>query len=174
VSAFKVDDCGTHPYEATQILGRSSPSGQPTAPRRPPSGHTDPTGSIPPSSPDAGSGAPATLPFLGPVLNPRGDVRVRDLTVQRVRVLVPGQMGAQGSERCTKFRCQEFRLFPGREVSALSPRGRHQQTLDLHIEIPGDHESCLTPVGSDEARHRVVGQVHSISALVDEDRYRCV
>ena len=34
--------------------------------------------------------------------------------------------------------------------------------------------SCLTSIGGDEARHRVVGQVHSISALVDEDRYRCV
>lgn len=59
-------------------------------------------------------------------------------------------------------------------ILCLSPRGRLEQTLDLRVEIPGDHESCLTPVGSDEARHRVVGQVHSISAVVDEDRYRRV
>src|SRR5215211_7278746 len=51
---------------------------------------------------------------------------------------------------------------------------RLEQALDLRVEIPGDRKSCLTPVGSDEARHRVVGQVHSISALVDEDGYRCV
>src|SRR5207245_437973 len=91
----------------------------------PPAGHTDPHGSTRPSSPDAGSGAPATPPFSIPVPNPRGDVRgcpergqdpsilvvsryssvriqgscplsgqplrVRDLTVQRVRVLpAPG------------------------------------------------------------------------------------
>ena len=59
-------------------------------------------------------------------------------------------------------------------ILCLSPRRRLEQTLDLRVEIPGDRESRLTPVGSDEARHRVVGQVHSIRALVDEDRDRCV
>jgi hypothetical protein len=59
-------------------------------------------------------------------------------------------------------------------ILCLSPRRRLEQTLDLRVEVPGDCESCLTPVGSDEARHRVVGQVHAISALVDEDRDRCV
>src|SRR5512146_1900044 len=60
------------------------------------------------------------------------------------------------------------------ELLCLSSRRRLEQTLDLRVEITGDRESCLTPGGSDEARHRVVGQVHSISALVDEDRYRCI
>ena len=46
----------------------------------------------------------------------------------------------------------------------LSERGRLEQTLDLRVEILGDQESCLTPIGSDEARRRVVGQMHSISA----------
>ena len=59
-------------------------------------------------------------------------------------------------------------------ILCLSPRRRLEQTLDLRVEIPGDRESWLTPVGSDEARHRVVGQVHAIRALVDEDRDRCV
>src|SRR5574341_2339557 len=49
-------------------------------------------------------------------------------------------------------------------IVCLSPRGRLEQTLDLRVEISGDQEGCLTPVRSDEARHRVVGQVHSISA----------
>jgi hypothetical protein len=39
---FKIDDRRTHPREATQSPGRSSPAGRPPAPRRPPSGHTDP------------------------------------------------------------------------------------------------------------------------------------
>ena len=59
-------------------------------------------------------------------------------------------------------------------ILGLSPRGRLEQTFDLRVEIPGDRQSCLAPVRSDEARHRVVGQVHSVSALVDEDRHRCV
>ena len=56
----------------------------------------------------------------------------------------------------------------------LSPRGRLEQSLYLRVEIFGNYESCLTPIGSDEACHRVVGQVHSIIALVNEDRCRCV
>jgi hypothetical protein len=40
----------------------------------------------------------------------------------------------------------------------LSPRRRLEQTRDLRVELPGDRESGLTPVGSDAARHRVVGQ----------------
>jgi hypothetical protein len=59
-------------HEATRIPGRSSPAGRSPAPHRPPSGHTDPPGSTRPSSPDAGSGGPATPPFSAPVPNPRG------------------------------------------------------------------------------------------------------
>jgi hypothetical protein len=47
---------------------------------------------------------------------------------------------------------------------------RFEQTLDLRVEISGHQKSCLTSVRSEEARHRVVRQVHSISAFVDEDR----
>jgi hypothetical protein len=82
---FTIDDRRTHPREATRTPGRSLAADWSPAPRRPPAGHTDPPGATRPSSPDAGSGAPATPPFAAPVPNPRGDVRVRDLTVQRVR-----------------------------------------------------------------------------------------
>jgi hypothetical protein len=44
------------------------------------------------------------------------------------------------------------------------PRGHLEQRLDLRTEIRGNRESCLITVGSDEARDRVVGQVHSIGA----------
>src|SRR5262245_61848905 len=69
---FKIDDRRTHPREAIQIPGCSSPAGRSPAPRRPPAGHTDPPGATRPSSPDAGSGALATPPFAAPVPNPRG------------------------------------------------------------------------------------------------------
>ena len=99
---LRIDDRRTHPREATQIPGRSSPAGRSPAPRRPPSGHTDPPGAIRPSSPDGGSGAPATPPFSAPVPNPRGNVRRRDLAVQRVRVL-PGDPVHVLRPRTSKF-----------------------------------------------------------------------
>src|SRR4029453_19347491 len=41
-----------------------------------------------------------------------------------------------------------------------SPRGSLEQALDLRVEIPGDDESGVVPVGCEKARHRVVGQMH--------------
>src|SRR5437899_1816554 len=61
-----------------------------------------------------------------------------------------------------------------RTRGGLSPRSRLEQVLDLRVEIPRDDESGLTPVRRDDARHRVVGQMHAIGALVNEDRHRCV
>src|SRR5262245_60221992 len=55
-----------------------------------------------------------------------------------------------------------------------SMSGRLEEALNLGVEIPRDLESSLVPVGSEEARHGVVGEVHAIRALVDEDRDRCV
>src|SRR5262249_6337843 len=69
---IKINDRRTPPREATQIPGRSSPAGRSPAPRRRPAGHTDPPGAARPSSPDAGSGAPATPPGSAPVPTPRG------------------------------------------------------------------------------------------------------
>ena len=51
-------------------------------------------------------------------------------------------------------------------------RGRLQQTLDFGVEISGDSECSITPVWGNETGHRVVEQVDSVGALVDEDRYR--
>jgi hypothetical protein len=48
--------------------------------------------------------------------------------------------------------------------------GRRQQSLELNVEIPSDCESWLTPIRSEQARHRVIGQVHTIGTLVDENR----
>ena len=42
-------------------------------------------------------------------------------------------------------------------VIALNETPSLEQTLDLRIEIPRNRESRLTPVGSEQARHRVVG-----------------
>jgi len=58
-----------------------------------------------------------------------------------------------------------------RLILCPSLRRRFEQTLDLRVEVTGDRENCLTPLESDEARHQVVGQMYSISALADEDRY---
>ena len=80
-----IDDRRTRPREATRTPGRSLAADRSPAPRRPPAGHTDPPGATRPSSPDAGSGAPATRPFQLPFPILGGDVSVRDLTVQRVR-----------------------------------------------------------------------------------------
>src|SRR5262245_24174055 len=55
-------------------------------------------------------------------------------------------------------------------ILCLSQRGRLEQPLDLRVEISRNLKRCLMPVGSQEARHGVVRQVHSISALVDENR----
>src|SRR5829696_6019255 len=57
---------------------------------------------------------------------------------------------------------------------SLLPRRRDQQTLEFRVEIPRDDENCLVPVWRKQARDRVVGQVHSIRALIDEKRHRRV
>ena len=50
-------------------------------------------------------------------------------------------------------------LFP-------SPRGHFKQIFNLRVEVSGCRESCLTPVGCKEARHRIVTEMHSVCALV--------
>src|SRR5262249_5058158 len=85
VADLKIDDRRIHPGGASQNPGRSSPRGPSPAPRRPPAGRTDPPGATRPSSPDAWSGAPVTHPLQLPLSLLGRDVRVRDLTVQRVR-----------------------------------------------------------------------------------------
>src|SRR5262249_19695054 len=69
---FKIDDHRTHLREATRSPGCSSASGRSPVPRRLRSGHTDPPGSAPPSSPDGGSGGPAVPPSSAPAPNPPG------------------------------------------------------------------------------------------------------
>ena len=56
-------------------------------------------------------------------------------------------------------------------LSSLLLRCRFEQTLDLRVEIFGNNESLLTSIRSDEARHRVVGQMHSIFSFIDQDFY---
>src|SRR5258706_16022351 len=56
----------------------------------------------------------------------------------------------------------------------MTPRSCLEQILDFRIEIPGNRERYVATVGRDETLHRVVGQMHAIGALVDEDCYRCV
>src|SRR5262245_33023390 len=45
-----------------------------------------------------------------------------------------------------------------------------EQTLDLNIQIPGDGKSGLAIVRSEQAGHRVVGKVHAVITLVNENR----
>ena len=55
--------------------------------------------------------------------------------------------------------------------AGLRAAATSKQGLDLRVQIPGDDESGLVPVGREKARHRVVGQMHAIGALVNEDRF---
>ena len=54
----------------------------------------------------------------------------------------------------------------------LSPRGRLEKGLDPRVEISGNSVNRHTSVRSAEARHRMIGQMHFISALVDEESDR--
>ena len=56
----------------------------------------------------------------------------------------------------------------------LSPRGRLEKRLDPRVEISGNSVNRHTSVRSVEARHRMIGQMHLISVLVDEESDRHV
>jgi len=47
-----------------------------------------------------------------------------------------------------------------------SPRGSLEQALDLRVEIPGDDESGVVPVGREKARHRGVELVLDLAPVV--------
>src|SRR4029434_5145864 len=61
-----------------------------------------------------------------------------------------------------------------RVYGSRSPRDRLEQGLNLRVESPSDNERRLTAVSCEEARHQVVGEVHAVGALVNEDRDRRV
>ncbi|MDB6029086.1 MAG: hypothetical protein JWM68_5309 [Verrucomicrobiales bacterium] len=83
----------THPHEARQIPGRSSPVGRSRSPRHWPAGHIDRPGSTRPWSPDAGPGVPAAPRFLVPVPTPRGRCQNRSLHGS-ARPSIPGRVSS--------------------------------------------------------------------------------
>src|ERR1700735_3281879 len=58
--------------------------------------------------------------------------------------------------------------------TALSACGFLEKGFDLFVEGLRDFESLRAVVGSEKAGHAVVGQMHAVRPLIDQQRYRSI